>query len=185
MNSSTESEKSPPGNRTASNDCLPYEKRDNYFLTAVVSAGLAVVSAGVAVVSGAGAAGAGAAVVSAFCSVDSVELLQATKAPIANTNKSFFMLPMFVLLTIDLVLILKQKEGNPVTQKKFIFFCETLKIPDRPFRKALFCLFGAQTVPASQIPDFPAKMSDLTVSLPKFAPSSLLQQFYSHWVTLA
>ena len=60
---------------------------------AVVSAGAAVVSAGFAVVSA--GAGAGVVVVSAFCSVDSVELLQATKAPIANTNKSFFILPMF------------------------------------------------------------------------------------------
>ena len=97
MCSSAESEKSPPENRTASNDCLPYEKRDNYFLTAEVSAVLVVSAAAGAVVSGtitlvvSGAT----TVVSVFCSVDSVELLQATKAPIANTNKSFFMLPVF------------------------------------------------------------------------------------------
>ncbi|MEX6687548.1 hypothetical protein QTN47_08605 [Danxiaibacter flavus] len=101
--------------RTASNDCLPYEKKFkllisrklalpqksdaqvainklvNYFLVAVST--LAAVST--LVVSGAGVTGAAVAV-SAFTAEESVVVVDdspephAAKAPIANTNNSFF-----------------------------------------------------------------------------------------------
>jgi hypothetical protein len=79
----------------ASNDCLPYEKKSSYFFT-VVSA-VFVVSTTV-VESGAGV-GAGAAAGESAAVPSSVlpESLQATKAPIAKTNNSFFIVPFFVL----------------------------------------------------------------------------------------
>jgi hypothetical protein len=89
--------KSPPENRTASNDCLPYEK--SYFLIVV---SFLVVSVDIAEVSGAGAGaiaaestGAVAAVSVAFSSPVPASL-QAAKDAIANTNNSFFIVPFFV-----------------------------------------------------------------------------------------
>jgi hypothetical protein len=87
-----------PYNRMASNDCLPYEKK-SYFFTLVSAA--CVVST-VVVESGAGV-GVGA-VAGESVGVDSSvfpESLQATKAAIAKTNNSFFIVPFFVLLTND------------------------------------------------------------------------------------
>ncbi|MEJ7768562.1 MAG: hypothetical protein WKF89_12170 [Chitinophagaceae bacterium] len=81
-----------PGNRTASNDCLPYE-RDYIFF--VVSVDIVDIVSGVntVVVSTIG--------VVTVLSVDVVSVvvlsLQAANAPIANTNKSFFIFCFFVV----------------------------------------------------------------------------------------
>jgi len=103
-----------PGNRNASNDCLPYEKNTYFFresaLALIVSvAAFAVESIAdfalstVAVTAESTAATAESTLVSLV----SAALLQATNAALtAKTNKSFFMRVSFCLLMNDLVFIL-------------------------------------------------------------------------------
>jgi hypothetical protein len=90
---------SPPENRQASNDCLPYEK--TYYLL-VVSEPVADVStvaaepvSGVAVADVSNDSIVAFADVSAAFSVEVALSLHATKAPIAKTNKNFFIFELF------------------------------------------------------------------------------------------
>lgn len=89
-----ENKESHPENRTASNDCLPYEKKDYFAAEVSAVAGAAVVSTGATT---AVSTITGATVVVSTVVVSSVVVsLHAAKAPIANTNKSFFIVPCFV-----------------------------------------------------------------------------------------
>jgi hypothetical protein len=104
----------PPENRTASNDCLPYEK-DYIFL--VVSVDIFEVVSGVTtvVVSTIGVV----VTVESVVVVSVLELsLHAANAPIAQTNKSFFILIFFVDEYI--VLIRTIEKGNLPVENTFL-----------------------------------------------------------------
>ena len=89
-------EKSPPENRTASNDCLPYKKRRNYLVEST-TAEESTTTAEESTITGAVVV---STVTSVSVSVVSGASLHATNAPIANTNKNFFIVPCFVFLGI-------------------------------------------------------------------------------------
>ena len=125
-------EKSPPGNRTASNDCLPYEKSWNYFFS--VSA-LALIESTVTflVESTADLVESAAvftestcadAVESAAFAVVSAELLhEATNAPMAKINRSFFILSVFVCKIIISSLYPKMEKVTRSFKKSFLGEC--------------------------------------------------------------
>jgi hypothetical protein len=76
---------------------LPYEKKSYFFrVSTVLVVSTVVVESGTGAGTGAVAGESAAGVSSEF-----PESLQATKAAIAKTNNSFFIVPFFVLLTND------------------------------------------------------------------------------------